>query len=244
MVKKFSDLDISEDHPSIVKIQSWYRGCIFRLKHLPNVMYSIKNYLEKTDCIFTTHSKDGRINSCIGEEYILEILSKKFNKRIKKPNIRMWYDFLVFDYIYGWLPVNIKITTTNTNDNIGNLATCVYAYTDQYLDIHRNKTYHNGEMSDLLFLKLKNRSYNFISKKDYYFLVLNKTNPKEVIVNSIKGLSVLTPNINNLPFQVCWSKNKNFRYENISKKVKLFVECVKHPKPGWKEIFLHNMRTL
>ena len=37
----------------------------------------------------------------------------------------MWYDILVFDYMYGWLPINIKITTMKTNDNTGNLAMCV-----------------------------------------------------------------------------------------------------------------------
>lgn len=33
--------------------------------------------------------------------------------------------------MYGWIPVNIKTTTTLTNDNTGNLAMCVYAYTDR-----------------------------------------------------------------------------------------------------------------
>ncbi len=47
---------------------------------------------------------------------------------------------------------------------------------------------------------------------------MNKINGGEIIVNSVKGISFLTPNINNLPFQVNWSKNRHFQYENIHKK--------------------------
>ena len=63
----------------------------------------------------------------------------------------MWYDILAFDYMYGWIPINIKTTTTLTSDNTGNLAMCVYAYTDEMLDIHRDKSYENGKMSEQQF---------------------------------------------------------------------------------------------
>ena len=33
---------------------------------------------------------------------------EKFGNKIKKPKIRMWYDILAFDYIYGWIPVKNK----------------------------------------------------------------------------------------------------------------------------------------
>ena len=64
------------------------------------------------------------------------------------------------------------------------------------------------------------------------------------IVNSVKGLTILTPNINNLPFQVCWDKNRIFKYENINKQIKLFINCLQKPKPSWKETFMTNMRTI
>ena len=122
----------------------------------------------------------------------------------------MWYDILAFDYMYGWLPINIKTTTTITSDNTGNLAMCVYAYTNEILDIHRDKSYENGEMSVILYKKLRIKEININNKKDYYFIVLNKTDASDIIVNSVKGLTLFTPNINNLPFQVCWNKNRTF----------------------------------
>jgi hypothetical protein len=229
---------------SVIKIQKWFRGSTLRLKLLPLVMYKIQKYLKLQAFQFSSQNEDGRINSCVDEDEVIKILTEKFGEKIKKPKIRMWYDILVFDYMYGWVPVNIKTTTTATSDNTGNLAMCVYAYTDEVLDIHRDKSYENGKMSDILFNKLKNKEYDKYNKKDYYFIVLNKTDASDIIVNSVKGLTLLTPNINNLPFQVNWSKNKNFKYENINKKIKQFIECLQSPKPSWKETFMSNIRTL
>ena len=232
------------DSSKIIKIQKWFRGCITRLKQLPLILYKIQKYLKLQSFQFSTQNDDGRINSCIDEDEVIKILVEKFGEKIKKPKIRMWYDILAFDYMYGWIPINIKTTTTITSDNTGNLAMCVYAYTNEMLDIHNNATYENGKMSDVLFKNLKNKNYNTNNKKDYYFVVLNKANASDIIVNSVKGLKILTPNINNLPFQVCWDKNRIFKYENIKKKIKLFINCLQKPKPSWKETFMTNMRTI
>ena len=234
----------ANDENKIIKIQKWFRGCILRLKQLPLIMYKIKKYLKLQAFQFSTQNEDGRINSCIDENEVIKLLIEKFGEKIKKPKIRMWYDILAFDYMYGWVPINIKTTTTITSDNTGNLAMCVYAYTNEILDIHRDKSYENGIMSNILFDKLKNKKYNTNNKKDYYFIVLNKTDASDIIVNSVKGLSILTPNINNLPFQVCWDKNRTFKYENINKKIKLFIDCLQKPKPSWKETFMSNIRNL
>lgn len=227
-----------------IKIQQWFRGCMFRLNHLPLILYTIQKYLKSKAVQFSTQTEDGRINSCMDEVVVIKLLIEMFGNKIKQPKCRMWYDLLAYDYMYGWIPINIKTTTTTTSDNTGNLATCVYAYTDEILDIHREKTYENGKMSEILFNKLKNKKYNTNNKKDYYFIVLNKTDASDIIVNSVKGLTVLTPNINNLPFQVNWSKNRLFKYENINKKIKLFINCLHKPKPSWKETFMSNIRTL
>lgn len=239
--KIYSDNDTIK---GIIKIQQWFRGCILRLKRLPTIMYIIQNYVKSMSFQFSNQNEDGRINSCIDEDEIIKLLIERFGDRIKKPKIRMWYDILVFDHMYGWLPINIKTTTTITSDNTGNLAMCVYAYTDEILDIHRDKSYENGKMSEILFDKLRNKKYNKSAKKDYYFIVLNKTDAGDVIVNSVKGLSILTPNVNNLPFQVRWDKNRSFEYKNINHLIKQFVGCLKQPKPSWKEIFMSNIRTL
>ena len=242
LTKELSLLSVNEN--KIIKIQKWYRGNILRLKQLPIIMIKLQQYLKSQSVYFSNKDNDGRINSCIDEGNIIKLIIEKFGNRIKRPKIRMWYDILVFDNIYGWLPVNIKTTTMNTNDNTGNLAMCVYSYTDEILDLNINKSYTNGIMSKILFDKLKNKKYNKINKKDYYFLVLNKTDSSDIVVNSLKGLSILIPNINNLPFQICWNKNRVFKYENINKKIKKFIDCLQKTKPSWRDIFMSNMRSL
>ena len=169
------------DETKIIKIQKWFRGCILRLKQLPLIMYKIKKYLKLQAFQFSTQNEDGRINSCIDEDEVIKLLIEKFGEKIKKPKIRMWYDILAFDYMYGWVPINIKTTTTITSDNTGNLAMCVYAYTNEILDIHRDKSYENGEMSVILYKKLRNKEININNKKDYYFIVLNKTDASDII---------------------------------------------------------------
>lgn len=228
----------------IIKIQKWFRGCYLRLNRMPTIMYVLKQYLQSQQIILSTQNTDGRINSCIDEDTVINILIQKFNDKIKIPKIRMWFDILAFDIIYGWIPINIKTTTTLTNDNIGNLALCVYSYTNEMLELNINKTYENGIMSNILHNKLKNKNYNINNKKDYYFIVLNKTNTNDIIINSVKGLSVLTSNINNLPFQVCWNKNRIFKYAHINNKIKMFINCLQKSTPSWKEIFLTNVRML
>ena len=49
------------------------------------------------------------------------------------------------------------------------------------------------------------------TEKDYYFLILNKSDSADVFINTLKGLDTLQPNGNNLPFQCKWDNNKVFR---------------------------------
>ena len=235
-----------EDEKSVIKIQSWFRGNILRNKRLPLIMYIVQNFLKNYDFTCSTQTTDGRVNSCLDEDFVIDMLIKKYKTRVQKPekSKRMWYDIILFDNMYGWIPVNIKSTTMTTNDNTGNLTMCVHAYTDEKLIIDCNKTYTNGKVFKILVDKLKSKKYNRINKKDYYFLVVNKTNPKDIVINSVKGLSKLTPNINNLPFQVCWNDNRDICYGHIKDKVKNFIKCIQNPEPSWSEKFLENMRSI
>lgn len=224
-------------------IQRYVRGFLLRIKRLPLILYSIQKYLIVMNYHFCDLNNDGRINSNFDEENIINILINKFGCKIKKPKLRNWFDICVFDNYYGWLPVNIKSTSTKTSDNVGNLALAVYAYTNMDLDLQVESGYENGIMASILFDKLMNKKINYKHKKDYYFLVLNKNNNKHVIVNSVKGLKKITPNINNLPFQVKWEVNQEFQYKHIQLCVQDFLNVIKKPNPSWKETFLHNVRN-
>jgi hypothetical protein len=99
-------------------------------------------------------------------------------------------------------------------------------------------------MSKILINKLIHKEFNSINKKDYYFLVINKKNSKDIIINSIKGLVILTSNINNLPFQICWNKNRVYKYDIIYNNIKIFLECIKKSNPSWKEEFVCKCKNI
>ena len=227
-----------------IKIQKIYRGYIYRLKHLPLILYIFQNFLKNKFIKLIDKSKDGRINSVLDEDKIINLLEQNYSKYIKIPKERNWFDIIIKDYYYGWIPVNIKTTKCSTSDNTGNMAMCVYAYTNLKLELNLDKTFNNGEMSKIIIKKFKEKEYNKENKKDYYFIVINKNDTQEIIVNSVKGLSILTPNINNLPFQVRWEKNKKFEYKKIEYSVNQFIDCIKKPDPSWRETFLSEIRNI
>ena len=228
-------------------MQKRVRGYLCRLRRLPGVLYAIQRLLSDKgsdgSIMFSRQNTDGRVNSSLDEDMVLNVLVDHFGEgRIKRPKSRMWYDLLAYDTQCGYIPINIKITTTKSADNTGNLAMCVYSYTDEPMEMERS--YENGPMSAILSKKLKKREYNKNPNRDYYFVVLNKAEPGDVIINSLRGLSHLTPNINNLPFQINWSKNREFRHQRVEDAVKKFVRCVKNSRPSWRETFISEMREM
>lgn len=208
---------------------------------LPAILYYVQTLLRQEKVAFSKENADGRINSCMDEHTVLTFLQTKITpENIRIPQKRMWYDVSLKDEVVGWIPVNIKTTTMNTSDNTGNLAMCVQAYTDVELDLE--KTCENGKMSEILIRCLREGAYNRQENKDYYFLVLNKNAPEDVIVNSVLGLTCLTPNVNNLPFQICWNKNREYMPKPIETNIRMFLDCLQKPRPSWKELFMCEIR--
>tara|TARA_B110000858_G_C17447391_1_gene312622 strand:+ start:315 stop:557 length:243 start_codon:yes stop_codon:yes gene_type:complete len=58
----------------IVKLQSLIRGYNYRKNNLPNSIKLIHLYLENNELSCSTKTNDGRTNSCIDEENIINIL--------------------------------------------------------------------------------------------------------------------------------------------------------------------------
>ena len=82
-------------------------------------------------------------------------------------------------------------------------------------------------------------------RKDYYFLVINKNNTKDIIINSVLGISNITPNVNNLPFQIKWNNNREYILNNVKDKVLEHLNVMKkNAKQTWQEKLLSGMREL
>ncbi|WP_300926738.1 hypothetical protein [Helicobacter rodentium] len=82
---------------------------------LPNLLNDIVDFLKKRNLQLSNQSRDGRINSAFNEDEIFRLLESKFT--INHPNMRDWVDFSFYENNVFY-PVNIKVSTTETTDNL------------------------------------------------------------------------------------------------------------------------------
>ncbi len=119
--------------------------------------------------------------------------------------------------------INIKTTTTKTADNLNCKLGIYYALCGLL------PTFNNEIAWEKYFQKL-HKDLGKNTDRDYYFLIINKNDPKDIFINSLKGIQTLQPN--NLPFQCKWDNNreiiqrdfdgsKNFILSALAESVKL-----------------------
>ena len=163
---------------------------------MPKELRDAVKFLNETNIVLCEEHEDGRYNSTIDEDTIIDLLEEKYGKEnIERPPARWWWDVRVFGF-----PVNIKSSTFVTADNFSSKQAVLYALTDLTEDeIVRVKNFQTFQK----LLKERGKKEN---NRDYYCIVLNKIT-NEVHLTSLKTLYVLTPNGNNLLFQVNWGKN-------------------------------------
>lgn len=166
---------------------------------LPQTLLEMVEFLKKQNLSLSIQSRDGRINSAFNEDEIFTLLSQNFN--INRPNMRDWVDFS-FSENEVFIPVNIKVSTTKTADNLNCKLGIYYALTGQI------PPFNNSVFWDNYFRALRENLQE--NNVDYYFLIINKDNPSDVFATSLKGLESITPNGNNLPFQAKWDSNRNY----------------------------------
>ncbi|GAA7463647.1 hypothetical protein MM0360_13230 [Helicobacter pylori] len=164
--------------------------------------------------------QDGRLNPSVNEEEILNAI--KYSFPIQLPKAREWWDFS-FEENDTFYPVNIKITTTKTADNLNCKLGIYYALCGLL------PTFNNEIAWEKYFQKL-HKDLGKNTDRDYYFLIINKNDPKDIFINSLKSIQTIQPN--NLPFQCKWDNNreiiqrdfdgsKNFILSALAKSVKL-----------------------
>lgn len=167
------------------------------LPHFPNLLTEMVDFLRTQNLALSRDSLDGRINSTFNEDEILNKLSKKFP--INHSKKRDWFDFSFRenDIFY---PVNIKVSTTKTRDNLNCKLGIYYALTGKEPDFDNEIKWAD------FFIALKDNIQE--NSKDYYFLIVNKNNPNDIVATSLKRLKDIKPEGNNLPFQAKWDANR------------------------------------
>ncbi|GHP97086.1 hypothetical protein VN0268_14810 [Helicobacter pylori] len=189
---------------------------------VPTQLNEIAEFLKTNPYHLSQPLQDGRLNPSVNEEEILNTIKHSF--AIQLPKAREWWDFSCEenDIFY---PVNIKTTTTKTADNLN----CKLGIYDALCGLL--PTFNNEIAWEKYFQKL-HKDLGKNTNRDYYFLIINKNDPKDIFINSLKGIQTLQPNGNNLPFQCKWDNNreiiqrdfdgsKNFILSALAESIKL-----------------------
>lgn len=155
---------------------------------------------------------DGRLDSAESEIVIIEHLKSLFSDSknievLNAPRQRYWYDVLIKidEQTY---PINIKITSGESADNVSSKEGLFYALTGIWPETIRGLT--RWESYNTLLTNNFNASLN----TDYYFIIYFKED-ETFLFTSLKKINELSPNGNNLPFQCNWSKNCIFTTRSI-----------------------------
>ncbi len=185
---------------------------------IPTQLNEIAEFLKTNPYDLSQPLQDGRLNSSVNEEEILNTIKDYFP--IQLPKAREWWDFS-FEKNDIFYPVNI--TTTKTTDNLNGKLGIYYALCGLLPEF-------NNEIAWEKYFQKLHKDLGKNTDRDYYFLIINKNDPKDVFINSLKGIQTLQPN--NLPFQCKWDNNreivqrnfdgsKNFILSALAKSVKL-----------------------
>ena len=183
---------------------------------LPFELVEVLEFLNSISIAVSESHEDGRVNSIDDEDTIIDLLIEKYGEEnIIKPPPRCWWDVKIFGYYF-----NIKSSKYGSAaDNFSSKAAILYALTDlpeDKLNVSSWKKFqdalinHGGQENN----------------RDYYILSLNKTN-NEVHLTSLKSLTKLTANGNNLPFQIKWKDNTQPVHRDYGPAYDFLVGCYK-----------------
>ncbi len=172
----------------------------------PEIIQKVSEFLANSrNFRISTTTNDGRINSALNEDEILTFLEVNFphisrNYRFVRPQAREWYDFVI-ENNHEFYPVNIKVTNCSSADNLNCKLGIFYAMTGLIPSFNNSIGWEN-------FLRKLKASFGKNKDKDYYFLIINKVDLSDVFCCSLKTLTSLVANGNNLPFQSRWTDNR------------------------------------
>ncbi len=201
---------------------------------IPTQLNEIAKFLKTNPYNLSQPLQDGRLNSSVNEEEILNAI-KHFP--IQLPKVREWWDFS-FKENDIFYPVNI--TTTKTADNLNCKLGIYYALCGLLPEF-------NNEIAWEKYFQKLHKDLGKNTDRDYYFLIINKNDPKDIFINSLKGIQTLQPN--NLPFQCKWDNNreivqrdfdgsKNFILSALAESVKLRANIYLKFKEFFGEFFV------
>jgi len=152
---------------------------------------------------------DGRVNSQENERQISDALrlfthsndwfrGEGLSIEVAEP--RFWYDFCVRGNDL-FIPVNVKVSTFQSADNLSSKEGLFYALTGADPKIVNINSWES-------FCSHLAENLGRNQDADYYFLAVSKIDPGEVFWTTLKSLANLRSSGSNYPYQCCWADNR------------------------------------
>lgn len=192
-------------------------------------LLSLVNFLNDCQIVPSSIHEDGRMNSVNDEKNILKIIENSYPHTFKKVPPRSWMDFY-----FGKNPVQYKSSSfkNKSSDNFSSKQAILYALTNLSVnEIEKVRGWYEFEYALLNYSKEEN-------DRDYHIIVMNKDNC-EFHLTSLKTLNKLTPNGNNLPFQIKWYDNIQSVKRTHQEAYKFIVSC--YTESVRKKISVHKL---
>jgi len=162
----------------------------------PTQLIEAVDYLSGLVSISEGH-EDGRVNSIDDEESVIKLLEERYGAAVERPKPREFFDVRLFGF-----PLQIKSSAyaKGAADNFSSKAAILYALTTmseaEIIKIQRWNAFEQALIDNA----------TGENNRDYYIISVNKDD-STVHLSSLKSLKKLTPNGNNLPFQIQWKNN-------------------------------------
>lgn len=196
---------------------------------IKDILDEITNTIKISNVKLNNDYNDGRINSSINEELIVNLVLENkglneilnyYDGYIIVPKARDWYD-LAIKIKGNFIPINIKITNLkqNTADNLNCKLGIYYCLTGIIPTFSNQINWQN-------YFKILKQHLN-MNNKDYYFLIVDKLDVKNSFWTSLKMLEELKINGNNLPFQCVWNQNKKHIHRNYECALEFILDALK-----------------
>ena len=198
---------------------------------LPSYLTDAVTYLSGLVTINEDH-EDGRVNSIADEETVIQLLEEKYGSAVERPKAREFFDVRLFGH-----PIQIKSSSYSkgASDNFSSKAAILYALTSlSEEEIQKVRGWESFESSLLQYANEEN-------DRDYYIISVNKDD-STVHLSSLKSLNKLTPNGNNLPFQIQWKNNVETVERNYDEAYSFIVGAYKESVK--RKISVHSLHDV
>ena len=196
---------------------------------IPKVLLDVEEYLRKANLVLPSGGPDKRFDSAQAERDVVQVIQNANRWEVYSPDVgqttnRAWYDVRVEGFY-----LNVKISECKTNDNANAKMAIFYLLTGEDPDTT------TSVQAEKYFKDMK-KLEDPDEERDYYYLIVNKQDPTDVFIVSLKGISHCRSSSNNPPFQANWGKCREPKERSWAEARKLFLGL-------WRESIVKSIVT-